>query len=188
MPKQKKVLTFRNFLQHLGLPEQDPTTIFEDNQGTTDIVNAGRLTPRVKHIDIPLCFLHEHHQKGAFVIQQCSTHLMLADGLNKALAGPTIKRHASIYVGKRFYPKENTVHLQALTRLVPLSLWLLVIFLIHMFRKNTRRYFHDGGVLESKFNFYADNFDSTPRPNLTIESRPLIMACAILSLRRNYRM
>jgi len=118
----RKVLTFRNFLQHLGFPEKGPTTIFEDNQGTSDIVNAGRLTPRVKHIDIPLCFIHDHHKQGSFDVKRCHTTLMLADGLNKALAGPVIKRHSDHYTGKRFYPKQNSPHHNALQAYAPLSL------------------------------------------------------------------
>jgi len=117
----KKVLTFRNFLTHLGFPEQEPTTIFEDNQGTSDIVHAGRLTPRVKHIDIPLCYIHDHHKQGSFTVKRCHTTLMLADGLNKALAGPVIKRHSNHYTGKRFYPKENSPHHNALLKYAPLS-------------------------------------------------------------------
>ena len=117
----KKILTFRNFLCHLGFPEQDPTTIFEDNQGTSDIVHAGRLTPRVKHIDIPLCFIHDHHKQGSFDVKRCHTTLMLADGLNKALAGPVIKRHSDQYTGKRFYPKKDSPHHNALLRYAPLS-------------------------------------------------------------------
>ena len=117
----KKILTFRNFLSHLGFPEQDPTTIFEDNQGTSDIVNAGRLTPRVKHIDIPLCFIHDHHKQGSFDVKRCHTTLMLADGLNKALAGPVIKRHSDQYTGKRFYPKKDSPHHNAILRYAPLS-------------------------------------------------------------------
>jgi len=116
----RKVLTFRNFLRHLGFPEQAPTTIFEDNQGTSDIVNAGRLTPRVKHIDIPLCFIHDHHKQGSFEVKRCHTTLMLADGLNKALAGPVIKRHSDQYTGKRFYPKQNSPHHNALLKFAPL--------------------------------------------------------------------
>ena len=116
----RKVLTFRNFLRHLGFPEQSPTTIFEDNQGTSDIVNAGRLTPRVKHIDIPLCFIHDHHRQGSFDVKRCHTTLMLADGLNKALAGPVLKRHSDHYTGKRFYPKKDSPHYNAMLKFAPL--------------------------------------------------------------------
>jgi len=79
----KKIVTFRNFLTHLGFLEPEPTTISEDNQGTSDIVHAGRLTRRVKHIGIPLCYIHNQHKHGSFIVKLCHTTLMLADGLNK---------------------------------------------------------------------------------------------------------
>ena len=117
----KKILVFRNFLSHLGFPESIPTSIFEDNQGTFDIVQAGRLTSRIKHLDIPLKYLHDQHTHGSFQVHQCSTHLMLADYLNKALAGPVIKRLSAINVGKRFYPKPNTFHHNAFLKYAPLD-------------------------------------------------------------------
>ena len=117
----RKVITFRNFLRHLGRPEIKPTVIFEDNKGTSDIVRAGRLTPRVKHIDVPLCYIHQQNQLQSFDVAECPTHLMLADGLNKALAGPTIKRHSRWYTGHRYYPKPGSAHYNAITTSCPLS-------------------------------------------------------------------
>ena len=118
----RRIHTFRLFLRHLGFPIPSPTIIFEDNKGTTDIVNAGRLTPRVKHIDVPLCYIHHEHIFGTFDIATCSTHLIFADGLNKALPGPTIKRHSAFYTGRRFFPKQDTEHYDLLTKSVPISL------------------------------------------------------------------
>ena len=117
----RRVITFRHFLQHLGIPEMKPTVIFEDNKGTQDIVHAGRLTPRVKHIDVPLCYIHEQHRLQSFDVTTCSTHLMLCDGLNKALTGPSIRNHSAIYTGKRFYPPVSSEHYKQLIKLVPLS-------------------------------------------------------------------
>jgi len=95
--------------------------IFEDNQGTSDVVNAGRLTSRVKHIDIPLYFLYDHHKQDSFEVKMCHTTLMLADGLNKALAGLVLlKRHSDHYTGKRFYPKIDSPHYNALLKYAPL--------------------------------------------------------------------
>ena len=117
----RKVITFRNFLRHLGRPELKPTIIFEDNKGTSDIVRAGRLTPRVKHIDIPLCYIHEQNAIKSFDIAECPSHLMLADGLNKALTGPVIQRHSRWYTGYRYYPKPGTQHSIELMKPCPLS-------------------------------------------------------------------
>ena len=108
-------------MRHLGFPEQTPTTIFEDNQGTFDIVQAGRLTPRVKHLDIPLKYLHDQHKDGIFEVHKCSTHLMLANFLNKALPGPSIRIFTAINVGRRFYPPLASPHYNAMLAFAPLD-------------------------------------------------------------------
>ena len=117
----RRIVTFRQFLLHLGFPISDPTPMFEDNKGTHDLIEAGRKTPRVKHMDIPLCYLHEKHRNGEFTVIACSTHLMIADGLNKALSGNTLKHHSDIYTGRRFLPPKNSNHYKQLTDLCPLS-------------------------------------------------------------------
>jgi len=115
-----RVITFRHFLRHLGMPAKNPIIIFEDNKGTFDI--GRRLTPRVKHIDVPLCYIHHQHKLNTFDVAECSTHLMMADGLNKALLDPTIKRQSAFYTCRRFFPKRDTEHYAQLTKTVPISL------------------------------------------------------------------
>ena len=117
----KRLITIRNFLVHLGFPINYPSPVFEDNKGTFDLIQAGRNTPRVKHIDIPLCYLHEKHKSGEFEIHECSTNLMLADGLNKALTRNTIATHSHIYTGRRFLPPQSSAHYAELARLCPIS-------------------------------------------------------------------
>ena len=123
----RRIITARNFFCHLGVPIKDPTPLFEDNKGTLDLIEAGRLTPRLKHIDIPLCYLHEKFKSGEYIVIECSTHLMLADGLNKALSGPTIKHHSNLYTGRRFLPPRDSRHYTLLISLCPLSYFFLLI-------------------------------------------------------------
>ena len=117
----KRLITIRHYFAHLGFPISTPTPVYEDNKGTYDLIQAGRQTPRIKHVDIPLCYLHQKYKSGEFSIHQCSTHLMLADGLNKALSGPTLRHHSNIYTGRRFLPPPSTQHHKELVRLCPLS-------------------------------------------------------------------
>lgn len=116
-----RIIVLRNFFCSLGFPISAPTPLFEDNKGTHDLIKAGRQTPRVKHIDIPLCYLHEKHKSGEFIVMECSTHLMLADGLKKALSGPVIKHHSDIYTSRRFLPPKDSEHFMILVNLCPLS-------------------------------------------------------------------
>ena len=116
-----RIITARNFFAHLGFPIKDPTPMFEYNKGTLDLIEAGRLTPRLKHIDIPLCYLHEKFKSGEYIVIECNTHLMLADGQNKALSAPTLKHHSNLYTGRRFLPPRDSRHYSLLTNLYQLS-------------------------------------------------------------------
>ena len=117
----RRIITARLFLTHLGFPNPCPTPLFEDNKGTFDLIQAGRLTPRSKHINVPLCYGHQKYKSGEFIVSQCSTHLMLADGLNKALPAPTLKHHSNIYTGRRFLPPKDSSHYRELVKICPLS-------------------------------------------------------------------
>ena len=79
------------------------------------------MTPGLKHIDVPLCYIHQKHKSGEFLVLACSTHLMLADGLNKALSGPVIRHHSNIYTGRRYAPPKNSEHYALLVDLCSLS-------------------------------------------------------------------
>ena len=117
----RRVITLRLFFMHLGYPIASPTPLFEDNKGTHDLINSGRMTPRLKHIDVPLCYLHEKHRSGEFEVIECSTHLMLADGLNKSLSGNTLHHHSNIYTGRKYLPPKDSEHYRALTDHCPIS-------------------------------------------------------------------
>ena len=39
----------------------DPTTIYEDIQPTSDIIKANYITSRVKHIAVPIHYVHEQY-------------------------------------------------------------------------------------------------------------------------------
>ena len=117
----RRVITLRGFMTSLGFPVNTPTSIFEDNKGTHDLIEAKRMTPRLKHIDIPICYLHEKFKSGEFVVYEYSTHLTLADGLNKTLSGQTLKHHSNIYTGRRFLPPPTSTHYKLLIELCPLS-------------------------------------------------------------------
>ena len=60
-----------------------PTTIFEDNKGTRDYINAYKVTSNLRHIEIPLRHLQELHKVDILQFQHCSWQVMLADILTK---------------------------------------------------------------------------------------------------------
>ena len=57
----KKTKIFRRFLESAGRLLRHPTPTYEDNDATISQILKDRLTPRIKHLDIPMTILHEDH-------------------------------------------------------------------------------------------------------------------------------
>ena len=53
----QKTKVIRRYMEALALYTDAPTLNWEDNTSCISVVEAKRVTPRVKHIDIPVCFL-----------------------------------------------------------------------------------------------------------------------------------
>jgi Reverse transcriptase (RNA-dependent DNA polymerase) len=83
----QEVVYMRRFLAGIGMPQTEPTIIFEDNQGCIGLANNPILHARTKHIDIRYHFINEQITAGAIVLKYISTEEQLADMLTKPL-GP----------------------------------------------------------------------------------------------------
>jgi hypothetical protein len=81
----------RNFLDEIGF-KQKPTVAYEDNVACRLIATSEVCASKTKHIEIRYHAVRELVQKGYIVIKQIQTKDQIADGLTKALKGPT---HAS---------------------------------------------------------------------------------------------
>ena len=131
----KRIKRHRIFLQQIGIAipsaspifnnfksaVAQPTTIFEDNKGTVDMIRAERVTSNLKHIDIPLSYIHQQNQNGSITCEQCPSHHMWADTLTKQETGPKHLAARDKYMGKRYYPPPGSEHYKMLTKKVPLS-------------------------------------------------------------------
>lgn len=131
----KRVRKLRNIIHQMGIRLRDaspilanfdanynsPTPIFEDNKGTRDMLQAQQVTSNLKHMDIPLRYVHEEHENGALLCLPCSSENMFADTLTKQETGPKHLLARKWYVGHRFYPPVNSQHYQELTKSSPLS-------------------------------------------------------------------
>ena len=76
------------------------------------VVEAKRVTPKVKHIDIPVCFLQQQFYKGFFIPKYEKSSVMLEDMCIKPCSGPIISRINKLMTGFRFYPTGETEHNQ----------------------------------------------------------------------------
>jgi hypothetical protein len=83
----QELVYLRQLLEDLGYPQTEPTTIFEDNQGTIQLANNdGMYSKRTKHIDVRYHYIREVIKKGWLILKYISTKHQLADILTKALA------------------------------------------------------------------------------------------------------
>ena len=78
-------------MEALELYTGAPTVHWEDNTSCIS-VEAKRVTPRVKHTDIPVCFLQEIFDNGLFLPKYEKSSVMMEDMCTKPCPGPIISR------------------------------------------------------------------------------------------------
>ena len=110
----KKTKIFRRFLESAGRPSTHPTPIYEDNDATIAQILKDRLTPRIKHLDIPMTILHEDHRRGVYVAAYCPTDLNISDVNIKPHGGVTLQKKIMWTTGYRYYPPAGSEHYKLL--------------------------------------------------------------------------
>lgn len=98
----------------MGLDTPEPTKLHCDNSATTSIIAAERMTPRSRHLDIPIAYLHQAKEKGIITESKVSTHLQLADMGTKQAVPLLFRRLRDWICGRRFYPNPDTEHYRLL--------------------------------------------------------------------------
>ena len=110
----KKTKIFRRFLESVGRPLTHPTPTYEDNDATISQILKERLTPRIKHLGIPMTVLHEDHQRGVYVAAYCPTDLNISDVNTKPHGGVTLQKKIMWTTGFRYYPPTWSEHYKLL--------------------------------------------------------------------------
>jgi len=82
----------REIARFLHQDLSQPTTIFEDNQGTIDLVNNPVHHSRTKHIDVKYHYIRAMQEAGEIVVEKIPTEHNLADVFTKATTRETFKR------------------------------------------------------------------------------------------------
>jgi len=133
----KRTLRIRNFLRQIGLtlPQASPvlpsfqlnytlpTPIFEDNKGTRDMLAAGKVTSNLKHVDIPLTYLHSLHESSTITTLRAGSTTMVANFLTKQETGPQHLKSIRWISGRQYYPSRNSEHFKLLTKNHQLTLY-----------------------------------------------------------------
>ena len=91
-----------------------PVPVFIDSQPCIDILEANTVTTRVKHIAVPIHYIHHLIYQRRLKIHKIGTHLNLADSGTKPNPSPVLFRHHDHINGKRFYPPPRSDHYEAL--------------------------------------------------------------------------
>ena len=99
-------------MEALALYTGAPTVHWEDNTSCISVVEDEKVTPRVKHIDIPVCFLQEQFDNGLFLPKYEKSSVMTADMCTKPCSGSIISRVTKWMTGFRFYPTSEIEHYQ----------------------------------------------------------------------------
>ena len=92
-----------------GLPLPTPSQAYTDNAAVHAIVESARMTPRCRHIDIPIALLHQEHNKS-FKLDLTQTMDMLADMGTKANTHQTHKQFKYWISGVQYLPQEGNLH------------------------------------------------------------------------------
>jgi len=87
----KEIMWARNLLKSVGYPQEEPTTLFEDNMSTIAMIKNKSNGKKTKHIEVRYNLIREQVEKMVIKMQHLSTKEMTSDMLTKPLApGPFI--------------------------------------------------------------------------------------------------
>ena len=95
-------------MEALELHTGAPTVNWEGNTSCISAVEVKRVTPRVKHIDIPVCLIQEKFDNGLFIPKYEKSSVMPEDMCTKLCSGPIISRSTKWMTVFRFYPTSDT--------------------------------------------------------------------------------
>ena len=81
----QEAIWLRRLLSDIGCRSEEPTVIFEDNQGAIEISKNAKFHNRTKHIDVRFHFIREKVLLNEVKVIYLSTEEMLADVMTKEL-------------------------------------------------------------------------------------------------------
>jgi len=112
----KEGLYLQDICSFLGLSNEfiRPLLIMEDSQPCIDALKANTVTNRVKHIAVPIHFIHQQIANGKVDFKKIGTHLNMADSGTKPNPAPTHFRQFDQAIGVRFYPPADSEHYKLL--------------------------------------------------------------------------
>ena len=117
----KRTIKFRKYLEHRRVHSPNPTPTYIDNEAVINLIKANRVTSRLRHIDIPLCFMYNEHKKETFAPIYCPSKVVPSDFLSKGLTANLTLRQSAWAMGHCHVPFLSSEHLKLLTARAPIS-------------------------------------------------------------------
>lgn len=108
----KETIYLQDIYTHIGHPPSNifPFPLYIDSKPCIDSLEANTVTTRVKHIAVPIKFIHEKITLDRIKLNWIDTTLNLADSGTKPNPSPTHFRHYDYLIGVRFYPPKGSEH------------------------------------------------------------------------------
>ena len=96
----KYILYIRSILAQIGLPQDEATVLFEDNQGALLMANAQQPTKRTRHMDIKTFAIQEWVEKDLLTLKRINTADNYSDVMTKCTGRTLFYRHMNYIHGK----------------------------------------------------------------------------------------
>ena len=108
----KKIKSFSHFLISSSIHDfhPHPIQLHGDNKASLNIIRQNKISPRSRHLDIPVTFSHEHMQRQYLSLHHIDSKRNAADISTKPTTGPIHSRHWKFLRGIRNFPNESTFH------------------------------------------------------------------------------
>eukprot|EP00961_Rhodomonas_salina_P163520 2202319-Rhodomonas_salina.1 len=90
------VAYFRMILDQLGIPQTQPTIVFEDNWACIHLSRNAVLHHKSKHINVRVYHLRDLCKAGIMSLLKIGTDDQVADALTKALPRPAFVSHCGV--------------------------------------------------------------------------------------------
>ena len=109
----RQLQPIRRLFQFCRIPLPDPSTAFTDNSAVHSIIESGRMTPRCRHIDIPIALMQQEHHRS-YHLHLIRTMIMLADMGTKANTPKYHKFFKEWVTGTQYLPPKDHRHYELL--------------------------------------------------------------------------
>ena len=95
----RMLLYTRSILYDLLIPQEAASIVYEDNDGTTAMANAGKPTTRTRHIDTKYFAICDWVERDLIFLERVDTSQNLADHFTKCLSRILFYRHVDYIMG-----------------------------------------------------------------------------------------